>query len=679
MKIRHLLALAAASAAVASASAFEWTPAIQQPNPSFDITQVYQLETMRISAETGLVATDVVPKWIDENGNEIAGTYSSFSDPSWGEYVYDFRFSDFKSNGEYTLQLPEGLLKNAAGELSDPKEFYYTVEVPELASAMFDDFAVLSVFPDFSQPQALWENQSVKIDTNHNDAIGYTELLVSDNTTGESITISSNYTIGRTLGDPSAISWEVVGSFRFFVGHEYSAEFVFYNGTDRVSSDGVPTPVVARETYNFTGKVEGYKYSDINLLSISPAPYTVTISDPSQAVFTYEFSGPVNVYKAATPKGQFGITEYPESYLSSNEDKTVWTLDLSNDEYVRSVDAELVIYLYVRDLDGSQLKGDDGEDNDTYYIGVWQCDLGAKEIVVVSPERGETLDSLTEIVVKSASGEAMTYNWGAITIENLLDQTLGTLLYEDPEGENGGAAVEFHFTKWIPEGEWSAVPLNIVAEGFYKIHIPTGTFVFGEQFESVNSRSLYSGFQITGNLDDTPDDPGVDPAEQEVFFYDRVSPESGSTVTSLEEIQLWYPDTVDTMGKDAVVYNKADQSVVSYAQVLYDWDDLLLIHVEIFDPVTEAGEYEVVIPRGAICDSDFFASDGKKGICNPEFKLVYTVDPTGGSAVEAVEAVAASDVYDVHGRLVLRKASSAAIKSLPAGIYVVGNRKVVVK
>ncbi|MDE6523112.1 MAG: hypothetical protein K2L17_09860 [Muribaculaceae bacterium] len=650
MKIRHLLALSAAYVAVASASAFEWTPAIQQPNPSIDITQVYQLETMRISAEVGLAATNVMPIWIDENGNEIAGTYSSNSDPAWGDYVYDFNFSDFKCNGEYTLQFPEGLLKNAAGELSDPKEFYYTVEVPELASAMFDDFKVLSVSPDFSQPQGLWDEQLVKVNTNHNDAIGYTELLVSDNTTGESVTISSNYTVGRSLGDSSEISWNVVGSFRFFEGHDYSAEFVFYNGIDKYSSDGVPTPVVARETYKFTGKVEGYKYSDITLLSITPAPYTVTISEPSQAVFTYTFSGPVNVYKAATPKGQFGITEYPASCLSSNADKTVWTLDLSNDEYVKSVDAELVIYVYVRDLDGSQLKGDDGEDDNAYYIAGWQCDLGAKEIVVVTPTRGETLDSLTEVVVKSASGDVMSYNWGEIAIQDLLDNTLGTLFYEQPEGEEGGAAAEFHFTKWIPDGEWSAEPLNIVAEGSYKIYFPTGTFVFGEQFESVNSRSLYSGFQITGNLDDTPDDPVVDPAEQEVFFYDSVSPEDGSTVASLDVVKLWYPDMVNTFGKDAIVYNKADQSIVSDAQVLYDWDDIYLIKIELLDPVTEAGEYEIVIPRGAICSNEFFDSDGKAGICNPEFRLSYTVDPNGADdPVDPQEALEYTSVYPEMG------------------------------
>ena len=652
MKIRHLLVMAAASASVASASAFEWTPIIIQPNSSVEVTEAYKLETLRFATNAnGLKNTEVMPYWLDEEGNAITAVAAN-CDPDWDQYEYSFRLSDFKSNGEYSLEFPEGMLVDAQGQLSDPVTTYYTVEVPELAGAMFDDFEVLSISPDFSVPQGLWDEQVVTINTNHNDAIGYTVLQIFDTTTGEGVVFSNNMTTERGLGNSSEITWTVANSYRFFEGHEYSAEFVFYNGTNDYTDAG-PTPVVARKNYTFTGKVEGYKYSDLTLVSISPEPFSIVISDPSQAVFTFTFSGPVNVYKAETPQGQFGTTVYPETYLSSNEDKTVWTLDLSNDEYVKSVDAELVINLYARDLDGSQLRGNEGEGDNAYYVAAWQCDLGAKEIVVVTPQKGETLDSLTEVVVKSVSGEEMTYNWGNITITNLLDQPLGALLYEQPEGEDSGAAAEFHFTKWIPEGEWSAEPLNIVAEGSYKIYFPTGTFVFGEQYESVNSRSLYSGFQITGNLDDTPDDPVVDPAEQEVFLYDAVSPEDGSTVASLEVIRLTYPEYINTTGKDAIVYNKADQSVVSDVQILFDPEDWNQVILELLDPVTVAGEYEIVIPSRAICSDEFFETDGKAGICNPEIRLSYTVDPNGAvDPVDPQEALEYSKVTPVENSTV---------------------------
>ena len=542
------------------------------------------------------------------------------------------------------------MLVNAAGELSDEKEIYYTVEVPELAAGMYDDFAILSLTPDFSQPQGIWDEQLVTVNTNHNDAIGLTKLFVTDNTTGESVTISSNFTVGRTLGDSSEISWNVVGYFKFFEGHDYTAEFVFYNGTDEVSGEGVPTAIVARKAYEFTGKVEGYKYSDLTLLSISPAPGTLTISEPSQAVFTYTFSGPVNVYQADTPLGQFGKNVYPPSCLSSNDDKTVWTLNLSDDAYVKTVDAELAISIYARDLDGYQLKGDLGEESESCFTAAWQCDLGAKAIAMVSPTAGESLDRLSEVVVKSENGEPMSWSWtGEAKVVNILNETIGYLVYEQSEGSEDSAATEFRFTKWMDD-DWNTAPIDLVKEGSYAVIFGPGCFVFGDQFESVYSRSLTSTFSITGNLDDTPDDPVVDPAEQEVFFYDAVSPEAGSTVASLEVIRLTYPEYINTTGKDAIVYNKADQSVVTEAQVLYDFDDWNVVNIELMDPVTDAGEYEIVIPSRAICSDEFFETDGKAGICNPEIRLSYTVDPNGADdPVDPQEALEYSSVYPEMG------------------------------
>ncbi|MDE7350911.1 MAG: T9SS type A sorting domain-containing protein [Muribaculaceae bacterium] len=618
-----------ASATVASASAFEWSPAVQQPNPSTEVTQAYQLETLRIAADYNLVPTDVMPKWIDEDGNEIIGAYSSFSDPSWGEYNYEFNFSDFKSNGEYTLQFPEGMLKNAAGELSDPKVFYYTVDIEQLAGAMFDDFKVLSITPDLSEAQALWSDQVMTINTNHNEAIGYTVLSIFDKSAdNDGIVFSNNLTTERALGSASPISWEVVGSYKFYEGHQYSAEITFYHGNNDRDSDGNPTPVVAKATYEFTGKVEGFKYSDIKLLEITPAPGSLTISEPEQAVFTYTFSGPVNVYRVVTPKGQNGNVVYPSSCFKSNDDKTVWTIDLSGESYIKTIDAELALQVYARDLDGYQVKGNFGEESASCFEDAWPCDLGGESLVVVAPASGESIDRLTEVVVKSENGESMTWsNVGQITVETIgRGQVIATLVYERPESAQDDSATEFRFTKWVPEGEWSGVPIDLVAEGSYVINISSGCFVFGDQFTAVNSRSLYSGFSVTGALDDTPDDPVVDPAEQETFKYSSVDPENGSTVDSLETIKLTFPEEVAFDGCEVKVYD-AGQNLVTTGIADYDWDQFLfdVVYVKLAEPIEQAGAYEVVIPARTLCNNEYSMSDGKAGACNPEFRLNYTV------------------------------------------------------
>ncbi|MDE7420284.1 MAG: hypothetical protein K2N35_08745 [Muribaculaceae bacterium] len=637
MKFRHLLVASALVATATSVSAFKWTPAVTQPNPSLDVTQSYQLETLRFGTNdwgSGYQTTDVMPIWIDEDENEIVGRLSSETDASWDQFVYTFDFSSFKMNGEYILKFPEGLLVNAAGEKSDELEIYYTVAIPELASGMFSDFEVLSISPDFSEPQGLWSDQKITINTNHNEAIGFVTLQIYDPVAGEYLVNANNFSTGRNLGDASAIVFEVANTYKFYDDREYTAEFVFYNGPDDHTTDGIPTPIVAKKSYKFTGKIEGYKYSPEKLLSIDPEPGTLTISEPSQAVFTYTFSGPVNVYKVTTPRGNAGDPiAYPASCITSNEDKTVWTIDLSDNDYVNSVDAQLTLKVYARDMDGYQLRGNDGEEEGACYESNWQCDLGAKAIVVVSPEYGASIESLTEIVVKAENGEEMTWSWNGEAYVTAKEERaiIGYLNLQDGDD---ASATEFHFTTWS-----DGTPINLTAQGDYAIYFGPGCFNFGEQFEEAKSKSLYSMFSITDN-GDTPDDPVVDPAEQEVFFYTSIDPEDGATVETLDVIKLWYPEMVNTMGKDAYVYNKADQSLVSDAQVLYDWDDVNLINIELLDPVTKAGEYEIVIPRGAICSDEFFNTDGKAGICNPEIRLNYTVNPNGSAdPQEALEYV----------------------------------------
>ena len=677
MKIKTLLVAAGVAATVANASAFKWEPAALSPYPSMDVTSLYSLETVgfQVYEVDGVAITDVMPVWIDEDGGEIKAV-SGIQNP-WGwnpnEFNYSFNQADFKANGEYTLVFPEGMLVNGGGEASDRVEIYYSFDIPELTPPMFADFEVLSITPDLTQAQALWNNQVMTINTNHNEAIGMTKLTITDTTTEEIVVSSSSYSSHRPLGDSSPVTWEVVGPYKFIEGHEYVANIIFYNGDDETNEMGQPTRIVDRVSYTFNGRVEAYKYSSVELLSVEPAPLSITISDPSLAVFTFTFSGPVNIYRAETPLGQNGANVYPASALTSNEDQTVWTLNLVDDSYVNSVDSQLTICIYARDLDGYQLNGGFGEEDGSHYQFSWVCDLGATPIELVTPKAGESIDRLFEIVVKAVDGRPLDWAWNAEGyVVDQLGQRLGTLLYS---GGNG-ASEEIRFTKWVDD-DFNESDIDIVKAGNYAVVFDPGCFIFGEQFESSYSRNLTSPFSVTGALDKP--EPGVDPAEQEVFNFDKILPEEGATVTSLSRIQLWYPEMVACNEFDVNVYNAADGSLAATATGMFDWDDILLINIDLKQPIAEAGVYEVVIPARVIGDDAFLTSDGASGICNPEIKLSYTVDPTGGLAVETVAVAAEGDVYDVHGRVVLRGASAAAVKALPKGIYVIGGRKVVVK
>ena len=508
MNMKYMLLMAAVSAAFsAGAAVFNWQPAVSQPNPAFDVNQMWQLETLSFNvagASSVVSMTDVMPVWIDEDGNEIKAM-SGCQDP-WGwdpsQFEYSFDTGAFKANGEYILLLPQGMLVDASGSESAKVEIPYSFDIPELSGAMFDDFSILSVSPDLTQPQGLWSNLNMTIDTNHNDAVGFTMLTVTDLTADEVVLVSSNYATGRVPGDTAPISWEVAGNHKFFEGHEYRADLVFYNGRDIRSDMGELTPVVDRRSYVFTGKVEAYRYSDVELLEVDPAPEGYLISEPSQAVFHYVFSAPVNVYKAETPLGSAGANVYPSSCLSSNADRTEWTLDLSDDVFVKSQDASLLVGIFVRDLEGYQLKGNAGYEDSSGFQFTWKCELGANTLTVTVPAEGETCDRLSEVVVRSDNGEDMAWSWdGVALIRDLSGNVVGTLVYELPDNSRDIAAPVQRFSKWI-DSEGETVPIDLVRKGDYEVVLAPSCFIFGEQFKTKASHSEVSAFHISGNSDD---------------------------------------------------------------------------------------------------------------------------------------------------------------------------------
>lgn len=499
MKKHLLLSAAVALAAVSSSAApFEWNPTVTQPNPALDVTQSWQVKTLRFYAFgiEGVDITDVMPVWIDEDENEITAT-SGEKGWSAGEFEYYFDFSQFKSNGEYILRLPEGLLTDSAGDPSAKVEIPYSFDIPELAGAMFDDFKVLSVSPDLSAPQAIWENQTVTVNTNHNDAIGLVKLTVTDQTDGEIVCVSTNFATGRVPGDSSPISWEVVGTRKFFEGHTYEAELIFYNGQDEHGPMGEVTPIVDKAYYSFEGRVEGYTYSSAELLSVSPEPFTL-ISSADQAVFVYTFSAPVTCYKPETPMGNAGIHSYPEKCLSSNDDKTVWTLNLSDDAFLRTIDTSVVINLYARDEDGFQLKGNNGLEENSCFQYSWECELGAFIIEAVTPVADSTIDSLTKVIVKAANGNPMSWSWNrSATVMTDGGEYVGLLEYQLDPDQRDSASKQIEFNMW-EDAEGNYGPISLEKEGNYVVVFDPGCFLQGEQFSSGSSHSYNLPFAISG-------------------------------------------------------------------------------------------------------------------------------------------------------------------------------------
>ncbi|MDE5998188.1 MAG: hypothetical protein K2G77_08280, partial [Muribaculaceae bacterium] len=220
----------------------------------------------------------------------------------------------------------------------------------------------------------------------------------------------------------------------------------------------------------------------------------------------------------------------------------------------------------------------------------------------------------------------------------------------------------------------------IVEDGKYEVVIPNHVIINGDYYESDGKEGLCNPeYRLYYTVVAQGSDDPVNPGEQEVFNYTSVDPESGSTISELSHISLTFPDVVMTWNTTAYVYkaDAVDSDPVSEAVIGWDIMDDYLINVNLNVPVTESGEYVVVIPARSICDDAFFMSEGKKGICNPEIRLNYTVG--NGSAVESVAEIENCDVFDLLGNIVLRNASADDLKTLSKGIYVVGGKKMIVR
>lgn len=667
MNLKPIL-ISAGVGCVFSASAFDWQPVVTRPNPSQDVTQIWQVESIQFYCydKADVSTTEVMPLWIDEDGYEIKALSGQQDPNGWDphEFSYRFDFNSFRSNGEYLLSFPEGLLVTPDGDKSAPVQIPFSFDIPELATAMFDDFSILSISPDLSQPQGIWDEQEMRINTNHNDAIGLTMLTIKDLTDNETILISSNFATGRVPGDASEIVWTIGGQERkFYEGHDYSAEIVFYNGKDQHGENGEVTPIVSKAFYNFTGKVEAYRYSQAELIKVTPEPDVFTIGTPEEAIFVYTFSQPVNVYKAETPLGSEGVNVYPDKCLSSNDDKTVWTLDLSDNPFMLRQDASVVINIYARDLDGYQVKGNSGTETNSCFQYSWTCELGAVPLELTSPLPGETIDELTQVTVKSINGKSMEWSWSAQAyIVNRYREVVGTLVY-DMQATSGP---EVTFTHWKNQYGIEE-PIHLVKEGSYAAIFDHGCFIQGEQYDARLSHSMVSSFSISGALD-----PGHDPGDQETFNYTECSIADGDTVNELSELYLIFPEEVGLTSYYAEVINTASSASVGKADLELDEENWNRINIKLQEPLKAEGTYQIVIAARTIGTPDFCESDGTSGICNPEIRLTYNVDPASGG-IEEVSAGNETAVHDIHGRKI-----DIPLDALPQGIYIINGKKIII-
>lgn len=153
-----------------------------------------------------------------------------------------------------------------------------------------------------------------------------------------------------------------------------------------------------------------------------------------------------------------------------------------------------------------------------------------------------------------------------------------------------------------------------------------------------------------------------------------VDPKNGSSVKELSSITISFPDA-DSVSLSEYFHNGKVSLKKGYA-VMCNAKSVTAVEgaehpsflIEFETPATESGEYSVSISYGTFMLDDVFEND--------PISLEYTVDST----LTGVEGIFAADglftVVSTQGIVLMRNVDAETLKTLPAGLYIINNRKV---
>lgn len=212
---------------------------------------------------------------------------------------------------------------------------------------------------------------------------------------------------------------------------------------------------------------------------------------------------------------------------------------------------------------------------------------------------------------------------------------------------------------------------KIAKAGTYTLQIAEGVVMDYDQAESHDEGE---GYSVNGPITAT-----YTIAETVMNVY-TLTPADGSTVSSISEILISFPNSIPSEGVDQYSYD--DVATLTCGEKVYKpmgfyilgpTFDVVKILFE--EPITEAGEYVFVLKEGAFKEYGSFEDES----VNPEIRATYTIAPTTSINDVETAAEATVTVVDVLGRIVLKDADRSAVNNLEKGIYIVNGKKISVR
>ena len=620
-----------------------------------------------------------------DTGNIINST--DFKDFMGAAIIVNFNTEEIVENGEYELSIPSGSVV-VGGEPCAALTATYVLNDANLGIGEFPEITLVSSDPaDGASVAAIGEAALNKVSfvTSNDDAVNYIGWTLYDVTNPDSpeyvysgnenrIDLNRNghtddiWTNGLyiTIGGPDQ---------KLIKGQKYEMKLTFAGIGYDPATNQYPTPTqIAASTeletaIYFNGLTPGTEYSEYVYESVSPDPETYIIDTVEQAMFTITYSGPVKPASFTYHRGQ-ADTPVAGTYSPLNDEDgdgyaSMWEFIVDPSIAAKMI-GEASFNIVTKDKDGLTVRGNGGYPTDDFtYKVTFECNIGYPDLISIAPAEGASVETLSEIIVGNSDDLVMAYSWNASEPARIVDMNRNEVRVLDiPETVEGNDKLM----------KWTFDP--ITASGKYTLIIPKWYFALGEEMEGTTTKVTTFSYFVENNQ-----------SSGAAFDLTPVSvtPADGATVTEISEVVLTFDDiTFYPMSGDAPtatlvkIDGDAELVYVSEPVTENDWNFPTIYTFSFATPITENGTYKFTVAKGAFCDETYDMEMGEAGHACPE--LVYTFIIGTGSGVEAVATEAVIDnVYSVDGKVVLRNASAADVKALPAGLYIVNGKKFVVK
>lgn len=334
--------------------------------------------------------------------------------------------------------------------------------------------------------------------------------------------------------------------------------------------------------------------------------------------------------------------------------------------YVLTLDAEVVKDYYQSEMrDEGEGYSVNGPITVTYYIdGATSSD--PMHVYTLDPADGSTLTSITSIAIEFPEMGKYSGIDEYSEPKNNITLTCGDKTYYP-------TSVEYN----SPEYTIATATFETITEpGTYTLTVAAGTF---KDFDAdpAEEKDLNPEIKATYTIGGSTVRPGY------ILDVYSLTPEDGATLSAITTITILFPESVenDREGVDEYGFPEKNVTLTCGDKVYHPkeagFNDDYSAAVLTFEPITEPGTYELLIPEAEYRLYTLYSPDETE--LSPEIKATYTILDKSG-----IEAVTGADtdkvtVVDMLGRTVLRNADNSTLNTLSPGIYIVNGKKTTVR